>query len=392
MKNKKMNNLNNKHTILIASGGTGGHVYPALSIIDKKTFNKYIIITDTRGEGYFNNFLKNKFIDTHIFIHRASSASSKSIVNKSVSLFRLFVSLIKSILIIITHKPDIVIGFGGYPSVAPILAGKLFNIPTIIHEQNAVVGRANQFLSKFSNILALSFVNTKKINNVKKNIFTGNPVRKEFYEIAKINDITPNDNKKLNILIYGGSLGASFFSKHLTLIFCSLPNKLKKRIKIIQQVRKEDIEKVQNDYLQNKIECEVSVFFNNIFEKFKQANLIITRAGGSTIAEIIASQKPAILVPFPNSLDNHQLENASFIKKNDGGWVFDEQKDKINKLKKLIINLIVTPDKLLEVSQQLNKLSSKLDSLTSLKTSSEFLNELLLNQALLKREGADKVC
>ena len=392
MKNKKMNNLNNKHTILIASGGTGGHVYPALSIIDKKTFNKYIIITDTRGEGYFNNFLKNKFIDTHIFIHRVSSPSSKSIVNKSVSLFRLFVSLIKSILIIITHKPDIVIGFGGYPSVAPILAAKLFNISTIIHEQNAVVGRANQFLSNFSNILALSFVNTKKINNVKKNIFTGNPVRNEFYEIAKINDVPTNDNKKLNILIYGGSLGASFFSKHLTLIFCSLPNKLKKRIKIIQQVRKEDIEKVQNDYLQNKIECEVSVFFNNIFEKFKQANLIITRAGGSTIAEIIASQKPAILVPFPNSLDNHQIENASFIKKNDGGWVFDEQKDKINKLKKLIINLIVTPDKLLEVSQQLNKLSNNLDSLTSLKTSSEFLNELLLNQVLLKREGANKVC
>ncbi|MGA0412171.1 MAG: UDP-N-acetylglucosamine--N-acetylmuramyl-(pentapeptide) pyrophosphoryl-undecaprenol N-acetylglucosamine transferase [Candidatus Puniceispirillales bacterium] len=392
MKNKKMNNLNNKHTILIASGGTGGHVYPALSIIDKKTFNKYIIITDTRGEGYFNNFLKNEYIDTHIFIHRVSSPSSKSIVNKSVSLFRLFVSLIKSILIIITHKPDIVIGFGGYPSVAPILAAKLFNIPTIIHEQNAVVGRANQFLSKFSNILALSFINTKKITNVKKYIFTGNPVRNEFYEIAKINDVPPKDNKKLNILIYGGSLGASFFSKHLTLIFCSLPNKLKKRIKIIQQVRKEDIEKVQNDYLQNKIECEVSVFFNNIFEKFKQANLIITRAGGSTIAEIIASQKPAILVPFPNSLDNHQLENASFIKKNDGGWVFDEQKDKINKLKKLIINLIVTPDKLLEVSQQLNKLSSKLDNLTSLKTSSEFLNELLLNQVLLKREGADKVC
>jgi UDP-N-acetylglucosamine--N-acetylmuramyl-(pentapeptide) pyrophosphoryl-undecaprenol N-acetylglucosamine transferase len=392
MKNKKMNTLNNKHTILIASGGTGGHVYPALSIIDKKTFNKYIIITDTRGEGYFNNFLKNEYIDTHIFIHRVSSPSSKSIVNKSVSLFRLFVSLIKSILIIITHKPDIVIGFGGYPSVAPILAAKLFNITTIIHEQNAVVGRANQFLSKFSNILALSFVNTKKINNVKKNIFTGNPVRNEFYEIGKINDVPTNDNKKLNILIYGGSLGASFFSKHLTLIFCSLPNKLKKRIKIIQQVRKEDIEKVQNDYLQNKIECEVSVFFNNIFEKFKQANLIITRAGGSTIAEIIASQKPAILVPFPNSLDNHQLENASFIKKNHGGWVFDEQKDKINKLKKLIINLIVTPDKLLEVSQQLNKLSSKLDNLTSLKTSSEFLNELLLNQVLLKREGANKVC
>ena len=392
MKNKKMNNLNNKHTILIASGGTGGHVYPALSIIDKKIFNKYIIITDTRGEGYFNNFLKNKFIDTHIFIHRASSPSSKSIVNKSVSLFRLFVSLIKSILIIITHKPDIVIGFGGYPSVAPILAAKLFNISTIIHEQNAVVGRANQFLSKFSNILALSFINTKKITNVKKYIFTGNPVRNEFYEIAKINYVPPKDNKKLNILIYGGSLGASFFSKHLTLIFCSLPNKLKKRIKIIQQVRKEDIEKVQNDYLQNKIECEVSVFFNNIFEKFKQANLIITRAGGSTIAEIIASQKPAILVPFPNSLDNHQIENASFIKKNDGGWVFDEQKDKINKLKKLIINLIVTPDKLLEVSQQLNKLSSKLDNLTSLKTSSELLNELLLNQVLLKRKGANKVC
>ena len=303
----------------------------------------------------------------------------------------LSLSFIKSILLIIKYRPTRVLGFGGYPSVAPVLAAKIFGITTIIHEQNAVIGRANKLLSTISNILALSFENTKNVSNNKNLIYSGNPVRDEFFDIGKSKYAIPNNEDKFHVLIYGGSLGASFFSEHLTSIICSMPEHIKKRVKIIQQVRKEDIDKVQGKYIQNKIDCEISVFFNNIFTKFKLAHLVITRAGGSTVAEIIASKKPAILVPLSNSLDNHQLENAQYIK-NSGGWIFDEGKNKISELKKLINNLLINPNKLIEANKKLNKLSNKLSKLLNKKTSTVFLTDLIINQGFDKKEELTKSC
>jgi UDP-N-acetylglucosamine--N-acetylmuramyl-(pentapeptide) pyrophosphoryl-undecaprenol N-acetylglucosamine transferase len=170
-----------------------------------------------------------------------------------------------------------------------------------------------------------------------------------------------------------------------------MPEHIKKRVKIIQQVRKEDIDKVQGKYIQNKIDCEISVFFNNIFTKFKLAHLVITRAGGSTVAEIIASKKPAILVPLSNSLDNHQLENALYIK-NSGGWIFDEGKNKISELKKLINNLFINPHKLIEANKKLNKLSNKLTKLLNNKTSTDFLTDLIIKKDFDTNEEVTKPC
>ena len=391
MKNNKMKNINNKKVILIAAGGTGGHIYPALSIINKKKFDTHLVITDLRGKGYFTKFLNEKNINILVHTHKVISPSNQLIINKLTSLFYFVISFIKSILLIIKYRPIRVLGFGGYPSVAPVLAAKIFGITTIIHEQNAVVGRANKLLSYISNILALSFENTKNVSNHKNFIYSGNPVRDEFFSIGKRKYELPNNANKFYVLIYGGSLGASFFSEHITSIICSMPVHIKKRIKIIQQVRKEDIDKVQNKYHQNKIDCEISVFFNNIFTKFKLAHLVITRAGGSTVAEIIASKKPAILVPLPNSLDNHQVENAQYIK-NKGGWVFDEGKSRINELKKLINNLLINPHKLIEANKKLNKLSNKLSKLLNKKTSTVFLTDLIINQGFDKKEELPKSC
>ena len=293
----------------------------------------------------------------------------------------------------LNYKPNAVIGFGGYPSVAPILAAKIFNIPSIIHEQNTVIGRANKLLCKISDVLALSFSKTKNLPNVKKSIYTGNPVRKEFYEIGKNKYLLPNRKKEyFNILIYGGSLGSSFLSEHLTSIICSLPQNMKKKIKIIQQVRKEDIEFVRESYKINKIDSELSCFFEDISIKFKIAHLIITRSGGSSVAEILASNRPAIFIPLPTSLDNHQYENARFIENNKGGWLINQTSKNISNLENLINNLLQNPESLVQASIQLKKLSNKLHKLRNNKTPAEFLSDYVLTTIKYNQKVVHTIC
>ena len=387
-----MNNTIKKNTIFIAAGGTGGHIYPSLSIINEIQNHLFIIITDERGRDYFNNFFINKDINFKIFTHKLSSPNNKFLIKKIKSFYQFFVSTLKSMLLIINYKPDAVIGFGGYPSVTPIVAAKMFNIPSIIHEQNAVIGRANKLLSKFSNILALSFLKTNGTPKLKKSIFTGNPVRKEFLEIGMNKYLLPSKKDFFYILIYGGSLGSSFFSEHLTSVISAIPYEMKKKIKIIQQVRKEDLDLVRKSYKINEIDAEVSYFFEDIAKKFKIAHLIITRSGGSSVAEILASNKPAIFIPLPNSLDNHQYENARFIEINKGGWLINQSNKNINNIEKLINDLLQNPEKLVQASIQLKQLSNKLQELRNNKTPTEFLSECVLKITKYNQKVVHTIC
>ena len=388
-----MNNANQKNTILIATGGTGGHIFPSLSIINQIQNHLFIIITDERGKNYFNNSFINKEINFKIFTHRVSSPSNKFLINKLKSFIQFFISTFQSILLILNYKPDAVIGFGGYPSVAPILAAKIFNIPSIIHEQNTVIGRANKLLCKISDVLALSFSKTKNLPNIKKSIYTGNPVRKEFYEIGKHKYLLPNKNREyFYILIYGGSLGSSFLSEHLTSIICSLPQDMKKKIKIIQQVRKEDLKLVRKNYKLNKIDAEISIFFQDVSEKFKISHLIITRSGGSSVAEVLASNRPVIFIPLPTSLDNHQYENARFLERNKGGWLIDQNYKTSNELERLMKYLLQNPKNLVEASNQLKKLASRLEKLRNNKTPTEFLSECILKLINDKKKVIPTIC
>ncbi len=363
---------------MLVAGGTGGHIYPSLSLITKMKNYNFLIFTDERGQEYYENFFVRTKLNHKIYINKVTSPSNKKIINKIIALFQLFASLVKSLSILLVQKPDIAIGFGGYPTVAPMLAAKFLSIPSIIHEQNAIIGRGNKLLSKITNKLALSFVKTKEVENVKNIIFTGNPVRKEFEEIGN-NYINKLISKKyFTILIYGGSLGASFFSKELTSVICSLPTEIKKNIKIIQQVRIEDLENVRNNYKKHKIEAEVSTFFQNIYKKFQLSHLIITRSGGSSVAEILASCKPAIFVPLPYSFENHQFENAKFFEINNCGWIFDQIKNSEKDLQNLIKNIFKNQKKLISTSKKLRNLSHKLSNLRKGKTPSDTLSDLIL--------------
>ncbi len=387
-----MNNKIHKKTILIATGGTGGHIFPSLSMITQIQNHLFIIITDERGEDYFNNFFVKNQINSRIFTHKLSSPSNKFIINKLKSFFQILISIFKSILLIIRYKPDAAIGFGGYPSFAPIVAAKIFNVPSIIHEQNTILGRANKLLSKISNILALSFVDTNNIQEISRAIYTGNPVRKEFYEIGKSKYLLPTKKNFFYIFIYGGSLGSTFFSKYLTSIICSLPLRIKKKIKIIQQVRKEDLRLVTKNYKLNGIDAEICSFFEDVSEKFKISHLIITRSGGSSVAEILASHRPVIFIPLPTSLDNHQYQNAKFLESNKGCWLIEQANKNIDQLEKLIIYLLENPENLVVASNKIKELANMLERLRDDKTPTEFLSECILKLINDNKKIVHRIC
>ena len=387
-----MRNCYEEKIIMLVAGGTGGHIYPSLSLISKMRKNSFIIITDQRGKTYYETHLNKKCLKFKIFTHKVTSPSSKKIILKIISSFQILISFVKSLLIIISQKPNIVIGFGGYPTVAPILAAKICKIPSIIHEQNVIIGRANKLLSNISNKLALSFEGTKNSENLKNIIFSGNPVRHEFEEIGNTDYAKLISNKPFTILIFGGSLGASYFSKQLTSIICLLPDDIKKTIKIIQQTRKEELESVRNEYKKYKIEAEISSFFQNIHNKFKLANLIITRSGGSTVSEVLASCRPAIFVPLPNSFDNHQYENAKFIETNRCGWVFDQINNNKSDFENLIKDIFKNPKKLIIVNHKIRKLSQALSKLRNDKTPSEFLSDLILKMTNNQKKEFKNLC
>ena len=378
--------------ILIAAGGTGGHIFPALSIINKIKVNDFIVITDQRGENYFNKFFSNKKINHTIIVHKVSTPSSRILINKLKSLFQLSVSLLKTIFLIVSHKPQVIVGFGGYPSVAPIIAAKLFKIPSIIHEQNAIIGRANKFLSKISNLLALSFFETKNIENNQNIIFTGNPTREEFSNLGKLKYSIPTEKQKFTILIVGGSLGANFFSNQVTAIICSLPKEIREKIYVIQQVRKADKDNVKDIYYEHQIDCEIETFFDDIFKKFKKAHIIITRSGGSSVAEILTSSKPVIFIPLPTALDNHQLENTKLITNRGGGWVLTQNTKIAVNLKKLIENLIKNPNKLLLANNKIKKLSKDLQIKRQNKSPAELLSNILINLINTNQKKPSKPC
>ena len=384
------NKLTNKNTIIIATGGTGGHVAPALSIISKLIDHNLIIITDIRGEMFFKKFYKNEDKSSNInkashqlIVHDITSPNNKGLIKKLKSSFQILLSTIKCLNLFINNKPQIIIGFGGYSSVTPLIAAKLLRIPIIIHEQNAVLGRANRFLSKFANILALSFKDTKFNKKNYKSVFIGNPVREEFNIIGKLKYSPPEQGKQFSILIMGGSLGASFFSNNIPAILCSLPIEIKKRLNVFHQVKEEEIINVKQLYDKNKINSEVKSFFEDIFIQFKKAHLIIARSGGSSIAEILAANRPTIFIPLPTALDNHQVENANYIVKKNGGWLLDQNKTSPKLFKKVLKDLILNPKKLREASIQIKKISSYHLSLCDNKSPTSFFINIITKLLLL---------
>ena len=291
--------------IVLVAGGTGGHVFPAISLMESLSTEKYFFkfLTDKRCEYIF----KMHDIDYKTF---QSSALPKKLFSFPKAIFRIVSGIIFCFKFFKKYRPSIVIGFGGYVSIPAIISARILRIPTIIHEQNSVMGKANKFLSIISNYIALSYGNIKSLRKKKNIHVTGIPIRKEFYESLK-----KFSSKKKRILIVGGSQGAGYFSKLIPTMIENLKNEELKKIIIIQQVIPNDMERLKRLYTKKQISFKVDIFFPKIIEEIYNADLIISRCGASTLEEISVFSKPSILFPLPDSKYNHQFFNALEFKK-----------------------------------------------------------------------------
>ncbi len=292
-----------KEVIVIAAGGTGGHIFPALSIanelIKRKEKRRIVFIGSKRG-------LERKIIPKEGFDLieiDIAGIKGKKLFEKVRHGIKATSSLFRCIGHLKRLKPSIVIGTGSYVSGPVVLAGWILRIPTVIQEQNLYPGITNRFLSRLVRETAVSFEESKKYLHGQVT-FTGNPVRREFVTIRR-----KKRGDQLSVLVFGGSQGASTINKG---ILESLPliKELKSRLKIVHQTGPADFEAVKNAYMQEGFQAEVYEFLSDMPKRFEEADLMICRAGASTIAEILAAGKASILVPFPKATNDHQRKNA----------------------------------------------------------------------------------
>ncbi len=307
---------------VLMAGGTGGHLFPAMALAQElnRRGHEVHLATDERVEAYGGDFPAKK-----VHIIPAATPSLRNPVKFVCAGFTILRGVLVSLSMLGKVKPDAVIAFGGYPSFPPFLAASLRGVPGMLHEQNAVMGRANRALARFAKILALQFEHTRGAENFRgEKIVTGNPVRDRVIEVAQTPYPPIGENLVLKLLVFGGSQGARAFSDLVPPAVSNLPDPIRKRLLVTQQCRSEDMERVTAAYREARINVELSTFFDDLPTRMAEAHLVVARAGASSIAELGVLGRPAILVPLPGSLDQDQRANATVMENAGGGWLMDE--------------------------------------------------------------------
>lgn len=317
--------MTSKPLIALAAGGTGGHLFPAFALAEELNNRGYAIdlMTDMRGDRYGTDFPAHE-------IHRipAATLASRSPVALARTGMTLARGTAKAYAILKRNKPLAVIGFGGYPSYPPLIAAQLAKIPTALHEQNAVLGRANRMLARRVTAIATGFAEVRHLAPElrRKVTFTGNPVRSAVLGVAATPYSAPAIDEEIRILVFGGSQGARYFSDIAPPALAALDSKLRGRLRVTQQAREEDVDRVVAAYKDAGISADVAPFFKNLPEVMAASHLVMARAGASSVAELAVIGRPSILVPLPHALDNDQLNNARILSDAGGSWCM-EQKD-----------------------------------------------------------------
>lgn len=301
-----------KPRVMISAGGTGGHLFPAeaLAGILRARGCTIMLVTDNRiGE------LAESFPADAVVAIPAATPSGRSPVAALKALVTLARGFFRARRLIARERPDVVVGFGGYPTVPPLLAGSLAGCKTVLHEQNGVIGRANRFLAGRVTHLASSVPDLRGISEAAKakTVMTGNPVRPAVLEAAEIPYPAISADGPLELLVFGGSQGARIMSDIVPQAIALLAPELRARIRITQQARPEDLERVRGIYAQNGVTGEVEPFFRDLPGRIARAHLIISRSGASTVSELAVIGRPAILVPLPGALDQDQAANAALL-------------------------------------------------------------------------------
>jgi UDP-N-acetylglucosamine--N-acetylmuramyl-(pentapeptide) pyrophosphoryl-undecaprenol N-acetylglucosamine transferase len=245
-------------------------------------------------------------------------------------------------------RPGAVVGFGGYPCFPPLVAARLSGVPTALHEQNAVLGRANRSLARHVTAIAASFEQTKLLDRraQSKVRVTGNPVRDLVVDWASLPYELPSEGGPYSLLVFGGSQGARFFADAMTEAVALLPAWLRARLSVVQQCREEDLPRVREAYKAAGVHANLAAFFPNLPEGMAKAHLVMARAGASTVAELTVMGRPAILVPLPHAIDNDQLQNALRLADAGAGWCLEQKNYTPQFLAEAVTDLLTSPDKL----------------------------------------------
>jgi UDP-N-acetylglucosamine--N-acetylmuramyl-(pentapeptide) pyrophosphoryl-undecaprenol N-acetylglucosamine transferase len=307
---------------VLAAGGTGGHMIPAHALAAelKGRGHGVLLITDERGARF-----PGLFQDVPVHILPAGRLGGGpigwlkamgSVVKGRGEAKRLYRD----------HRPDVVIGFGGYPAFPSLLAASAMNIPTVLHEQNAVLGRVNRLLAGDAEAIGVAYdeVDRLKPKLAGKVVLVGNPVRSEIAKLGELPFPPFDEVAPLKILVTGGSQGASILSKVVPAGLGMLAPTLRRRLQVVQQCRPEDIERVRAQYADLGIPAELMTYIEDMAEKIADAHLVIGRAGASTVAELTAAGRPAILIPFAAATDDHQTANAREMVKAGGARAIQE--------------------------------------------------------------------
>lgn len=337
-----------KGTILLAAGGTGGHLFPAEALAHELKARGWSVhlATDDRAGRFAGQFPA----DT---IHPIPSATigSKNPLALAKTFWKLWRGVRVASTVIARIRPAAVVGFGGYPTLPPLYAATRRGRPTLIHEQNAVMGRANRALAGRVTAIAGGFLTQDESAAGLKTVTTGNPVRPAVLEAAKIPYEASAANEPFRLLVFGGSQGAQFFSDAVPAAVALLPDHLRKRLVVTQQARKDDVERVTGAYAKLGIPAEISPFFTDMAARMARAQLVISRSGASTVSEIAVIGRPALLVPYPHALDHDQAANAAALAAAGGGEVHAQASLDAEKLAGLIGALMAEPERLRKMAE-----------------------------------------
>jgi UDP-N-acetylglucosamine--N-acetylmuramyl-(pentapeptide) pyrophosphoryl-undecaprenol N-acetylglucosamine transferase len=305
-------------TIVLAAGGTGGHLFPAEALAKELMARgkAVVVMTDKRGREYVGSFP-----GARIEIVPSAAFSDRSILGLISAPFEILAGIAVSWLKLRKLKPGAVIGFGGYPSVPVMLAACCGGYPTAILSPDALLGRANRLLMNLVRVIAANLPLVRFLpKNRAKIVYTGNPLRPEVVALAMTPFNPPQPGGPLHLLVFGGSQGARVFSERVPAAIAALPLELRSRIEVVQQCRSEDLESVRRVYDRIDVKAELASFYKDMPRRMAWAHLVIARSGAGTVSELAAIGRPAILVPLPHALDDNQTPNADALEKAGGGW------------------------------------------------------------------------
>ncbi len=328
--------------VIIAGGGTGGHIFPAISVAEeilKRSGSNEVLFVGTK-KGLENELLsKRGFRVEHV---SARGIKGKGIGKSISALFAAFKGVSDSMGIIKRFRPDVVLGVGGYVSGPAVLAASLMGIPTAICEQNGYPGLTNRILGRFVRRVFATFGDTVKFFPPGKVVITGNPVREDILRSRNIK----KDSDTVTVLVFGGSQGAHKLN-------ASVPEALsglgRTDIKVIHQTGEKDFEVVKNAYAGYGIDAGVLRFIDDMAGAYAEADFVIGRSGAGTVAEITALGKPSLLVPFPFATNNHQMENARVLERAGAAVIVEDKDASPENLRAALTNLL-RKDKLNEMA------------------------------------------